>query len=64
MKNILIILNDVFLEQSSPTIDYVCVFEVLSVCTPLALLYMEIVYIIHNDSLLFLGKEPSPIDIG
>ena len=32
----------------------------LSVCTPLALLYMEIVYIIHNDSLLFLGNEPSP----
>ena len=35
----------------------------LSVCTPLALLYMEIVYIIHNDSLLFLGNEPSPIAI-
>ena len=32
----------------------------LSVCTPLAFLYMAIFYIIHNDSLLFLGNEPSP----
>ena len=32
----------------------------LFVCTPSALLYMEIVYIIHNDSLLILGNEPSP----
>ena len=29
----------------------------LSVCTPLTLLYMEIVYIIHNYSLLFPGNE-------
>ena len=31
----------------------------LSVCAPLAPLYMAVDYIIHNDSLLSLGKEPS-----
>ena len=36
----------------------VCRSVCLSVCTPLALLYMEIDYIIHNDSILFLGNKP------
>ena len=36
----------------------VCLSVVLSVCTPLAFLYMEIVYIIHNDSLLFWETNP------
>ena len=35
----------------------VCLSVVLSVCTPLAVLYMAIVYIVYNDSLLFLGNE-------
>ena len=33
---------------------------VLSVCTPLALLYMAIVYIFHNDLLLLLENLSSP----
>ena len=36
----------------------VCLSVCSSVCTPSALLCMEIAYIIHNDSLLFLGNEP------
>ena len=28
-----------------------------SVCTPLAVLYITIVYIVYNDSLLFLGND-------
>ena len=48
---------------------FLCIFRseaplqlTLSVCssvyTPLAVLYMVIVYIVYNDSLLFLGNEP------
>ena len=35
----------------------VCSSVCLYVCKPLAFLYMTIVYIIHNDSILFSGKR-------